>query len=50
MFHEFLKQVQLIQYLGHTYTKKAFLVHLIFFFNWVMCIVSGNPCPPNYHH
>lgn len=28
---------------GHIYPKKLFLVHLRFIFNWVACILSGNP-------
>ena len=29
--------------MGHTYTKKLFVVYLKLKFNWVSCILSGNP-------
>lgn len=37
-----------MQYLGYTYTEKAFLVHPIFKFIFVFSILSGNLLPP--HH
>ena len=32
--------------MGHSYTKKLFIVYLTFVFNWVAYIFSGNPIPP----
>lgn len=29
--------------LEHTYTKKLFVLHLNFKFNWVLCILPGKP-------
>ena len=31
-----------MQYLAHTYTKKFFVVHLKFKFNWASRVLSGN--------
>lgn len=31
-----------MQYLGHTYTKKLFIVYLKLIFNWASCILSGD--------
>ena len=33
----------IMQYFGHICTKKAFTVYLNLTFNWISCIVSGNP-------
>ena len=32
-----------MQYLGHTYIKKLFIVYLKFRFNWASSVLSGNP-------
>lgn len=40
-----------MQYLGYTYTQKVFVLYLKSKFNWVYCLLSGNPKgqvnPPN---
>lgn len=38
-----VRDYQIEQYLGHTYSKKTFVVYLKFRFSLVFCIVSGNP-------
>lgn len=38
-----VRDYQIEQYLGHTYSKKTFVVYLKFTFSPVFCIVSGNP-------
>ena len=32
-----------VQYWGHSYTEKLFIIYLKFRFNWESCILSGNP-------
>jgi hypothetical protein len=34
-----------MQYLGYSYTQKLLATHLKLKFNWVACILSGNPTP-----
>ena len=38
-----VRDYQIEQYLGYTYSKKTFVVYLKFRFSLVFCIVSGNP-------
>lgn len=37
------RKMTMMSYSGHTCTKKLFIVHQKFKYNWVPCILYGNP-------
>ncbi len=40
MMNPTVHNIQTMQYLGHNYTKKMFVVYLKFKFNWASCIFT----------